>query len=149
MSVTIKAAWISAAAIIVAAIIAGLFTLDSNEQPTNEAQAKESLNIPIPSGSKVTILIQKKDKQDKLEYEAKIIKKIQEESSLQIIEPSKIKDIIDKQELQSSGSLANNEELKKAVEYVVLYDADNKVVSVFNTSTGVYEFVKPYSLKID
>ncbi|MEO1082062.1 MAG: hypothetical protein AAFY29_21065 [Pseudomonadota bacterium] len=140
MSVTVRAAWITAFAMVlsaVVAVIANFYPVRVPDEPSVNSQALSSLLLDLPVGSTVVIKVTKKDAEGLEAYEASIQRTIREESRLKIIESSGIEGSLEDQQ----GSLSTPVDAATAgalpeIDFLLVFDADSQSVRAVNARSG-------------
>lgn len=158
MSVTVKAAWITAAAILVSALIAtiGTYYVSFKEQESKDHLGEDSLSslfIDIPAGSTVIIRIKGIDEKETEKVEAVIERKVKEESQLKLLKLPPVSSIDREFQKFAESGLAKGEEYGRGqlvrANYLVLVDLDSDVSRVLDTETGEIISAARFKLQAD
>ena len=137
LPVTVKSAWITSVAIIVAAFVAGTFGYFKPLQSSIDQQNFNSLLLDIPPGSTVTILIKGTKGEGKRKLYAKFEKIVGEHAKINLIEEKATKDLLNEIQLQNQSDNFGLEVARKLVDYIVIYEGGMATGRTVQASTGL------------
>lgn len=141
LPLTIKAAWISAVAMIVSAIITGVLLFPGYDEPSLAEDVFSSFLMDVAPGSKVTIIVTSQRDDEARILEAKFEKIVREKTKIQLIESDSINNELRSFEPQNLN-LSTVSDLDELVDYVIFVDIENFKLKVFNVGSGEVVYSK-------
>ncbi len=139
-SVTIRAAWISALAVIASALITGVFLLLDEPAPGTAETSEiplQSLLLQLPPGSKVTILVEGAGTEAGGALQAKFEKVIAGQATLELVEPALVEGIVQSLGPLDESALAQSaSQLNTVVDYILLARPSAGSVALLRVATG-------------